>query len=145
VVTLLADMARRGEARERGAAVFAMGELYAADSTRAPPADRDEALRRIRGDVVGYRTLAAALVERLADPDPSVAARALDAVVKARETPAVPALLSLVGSELEVEALSAVARIGVPARVARLLATLRGRAVPAPGAPPGPQGPRPTA
>lgn len=144
VVTMLADMARRGEPRERGAAVFAMGELFAADSSRPAPADRDEALRRIRGDVVGYRTLAAALVERLADPDPGVAARALDAVVKARETTAVPALLSMVGGGLEAEALAAVARIGVPARVARLLASIRGRAAPSGPAPKSP-GPRPGA
>ena len=89
-----------------------------------PCQDLDECLWRLREDLSCYRTMAEALVERLQDQDPVVVSRAMAAVVKARESSSLESLGALVAEapeELAASAQGALARVGVPARVARLL------------------------
>lgn len=124
VVPHLIELSRTGDDAARAAATFSMGELFVAEASRGQAQDLEVCVRWIGEDLAAFRSLADALVERLSDPKDEVVEKAVVALSKARDTAALGRLAALATEEQGADrdqVLRAVARIGVPPRVARVL------------------------
>jgi class 3 adenylate cyclase len=125
VVRVLVKLSQSEDARERASAVFALGELFASEAVSGVGGTSQEVLATVVEDLEQMRVMVEALEARLTDEDAVVLERSIQALGKARDTSTLLSVARLAESPragMETERIvSALARIGTPPRVARLL------------------------